>query len=204
MILRIRHIPVSTARGLAALALGVLLGACSPSAEEARARHDALQKPAAVQADATAAGPDTLDMVSAVSAADTQPPVHLKFRLHDAPHVGQPLQLELALLQEPKLQISAMHVSIQPREGLQLKSDSALDFLNPEVGATHMIPVALQPQQQGVLGLSVTVLVNTERDSLARSFAIPLIVVAADGDQAATTGPAASATAPAKAPATRQ
>ena len=199
MLHRPRHFPVLPARGLAALALGTLLVACSPSAEEARARHDALQKPAVAATDAKPAGPDTLDMVSAVSTADAQPPVHLKFRLHDVPHVGQPLQLELALVQEPKLPIAAMHVSIQPREGLQLKSDSAIDFLNPDVGATHMIPVALQPQQQGVLGLFVTVLVNTERDSMSRSFAIPLIVVPADGGPAASAGPVP----PAKAPATR-
>jgi hypothetical protein len=199
MIHRTGIFPGSPARGLAALALGALLAACSPSAEEARARHDALQKPAVALTDATPAGPDTLDMVSAVSNAEAQPPIHLKFRLHDAPHVGQPLQLELALVQEPKFVIQAMHVSILPREGLQLKSDSAIDFPSPEVGATHMIPVVLQPQQQGVLGLFVTVLFTTERDSISRTFAIPLIVVPADDGPAAAAGPVA----PAKAPAAR-
>jgi hypothetical protein len=196
MVYRIRSFPGSPARGLAALALASLLGACSPSADEARARHDAMQKPAAAQGEPQPAGPDTLDMVSAVSTADALPPVHLKFRLHDAPHVGQPLQLELALIQEPKLAIEAMRVSIQPREGLQLKSPSAIDFPSPAVGATQIIPVALEPQQQGVLGLLVTVLVNTERDSLSRSFAIPLVVVAGDGAAAAV---ADAVPAPAKA-----
>jgi hypothetical protein len=111
--------------------------------------------------------------------------VRLKFRLAEAPHVGQPLQVELALIQEPKLAIEAMHVSIQTREGLQLKSPAAVDFPSPQVGATQLIPVSLQPLQQGILGLSVTVLVNTERDSLTRSFAIPLIVVPGDGGQGA-------------------
>jgi hypothetical protein len=191
--------PRSPARGLAALVLVVLQGACSPSADEARARHDALQKSSAAESTAPA-GPDTIDMVSAVSTADSQPPVRLKFRLGEAPHVGQPLQLELALIQEPKLAIATMHVLIQTREGLQLKSPASLDFPNPEVGATQLIPVALQPLQQGILGLSVTVLVNTEHDSLARSFAIPLIVVPDDGGQ----GAMADAAPVPKGPATRR
>jgi hypothetical protein len=188
--------PASPARGLAALALASLLVACSPSADEARARHDALQKPAVAQS-AAPAGPDTLDMVSAVSPADTQPPVHLKFRLREAPRLGEPLQLELALIQEPKLAIDAMHVSIQAREGLLLKSASAVDFASPAVGATQLIPVTLQPQQQGVLGLYVTVLVNTERDSLSRSFAIPLIVVPGEAGPGTVAGPAPRPKAPA-------
>jgi hypothetical protein len=196
---RTGHFPASPARGLAALALASLLCACSPNADEARAHHDAqLHKdsPAA----GLPAGTDTVDMVSAVSAADVQPPVHLKFRLHDAPHVGEPLQLELALIQEPKLVIDSMRVSIQPREGLLLKSAAAVDFPSPAEGATQLIPVSLQPQQQGVLGLSVTVLVNTERDSLSRSFAIPLIVMQPGSGQGATVDALPTGKAPAARP----
>jgi hypothetical protein len=173
------------ARAASTVALALLLAACSNGGDEARARHEAAQHPKPDAAVSAPEVPDTQDMVSAVGATDAMRPVSLKFRLAAPPRVGEPLQLMLALTQEPKLVIDALHLALLPREGLQLKSPAKIDFLNPQSGALHMIPVSLEPEQLGVLSLAVTVLVNTERDSVARSYTIPLIVVPAEAAAAA-------------------
>jgi hypothetical protein len=185
------------ARAACLVAVALLLAACGDRGEEARARHEAAQHPKADTAATGPAAPDTEDMVAAVSTADATRPVSLKFRLSEPPRVGEPLQLVLALIPEPKAAIHDMHVAMQPREGLQLKSAATIDFANPEAGATQLMQVAVLPQQLGVLSLAVTVLVNTEHDSLARGYTIPLIVV-----PSAPAPAPAPATPPARAPAT--
>ena len=166
-------------RNVLAVALvvaGVLaVAGCNGSSEQARLRHLATQS----GGNTGAAQPDdpTSDMVNAVSTADGKPPVYLKFRLVTAPQVGQPLELQIALIQEPKLEIDTLKVSLQPREGLQLKSASPIDFGKPGVGETHLFPVTLVPQQTGVLSLGVTVLVDTERESLTRGYTVPVLVL---------------------------
>jgi hypothetical protein len=191
-----RKFAVLLARITGTLLLTLLIPACGDNGDQARARHEAAQHPKADGVIEAPPGPDIADMVSAVSTADATPPVSLKFRLGEAPRIGQPSQLMLALIQEPKLAIDAMHVAMQPRDGLQLLSPATTDFAAPVEGATQMIPVTIQPQQPGVLSLAVTVLVNTERESLARSYTIPMVVVAAGA-----AAPAAAA--PPKAPAAR-
>jgi len=174
-----------------AVAMVVALAGCSGSSEQARLRHEV------AQSGGTNAGshPDdpTADMVNAVSSAEGKPPVYLKFRMLTAPQIGQPLELQLALIQEPKLEIDTLKVSLQPREGLQLKSASPIDFGKPGIGATHMIPVTLLPLQTGVLSLAVTVLVDTERETLTRGYTVPVLVLPAQPAASETQGGAGTA-----------
>jgi len=118
---------------------------------------------------------DEADLVSAVSAAGTIGPVGLKFRVSDPPRVGQPLRLELVLAQEPGLDISHMLVSLQAGDGLVLESDHSIDFDAPAIGATQRMVVNLRAQQEGLVSLNATVLVDAGNTSLTRSFSIPLI-----------------------------
>ena len=182
-----------TTGGLAVCLLAMALAGCSRSSEEARLRHVAAQSgssnPTPLADDPAA------DMVNAVSSGDNKSPVFLKFRLVTAPQVGKPLELQVALIQEPKLEIDSLKVWLQPRDGLQLKSAPSTDFGKPAIGELHMIPVTLVPQQAGVLSLGVTVLVDTEHDSITRGFTVPVLVMAPSA--AAGDAPAA---APAAAP----
>ena|SRR5579862_5919123 len=118
---------------------------------------------------------DEADMVSAVSAAGSSGPVGLKFRVPDPPRVGQPVRVELALAQQPGLDINHMLVSFQPGDGLAIESDRNVDFQAPAPGATQRMVVSLRPQQEGLVNLNATVLVDTSTSSLTRSFSIPLI-----------------------------
>jgi hypothetical protein len=187
-----RHSAAGPALGL--VALGLLLAGCGGSSDEARQRHETAQSGGTV-ANAQSDDP-TADMVNAVGSADGKPPVYLKFRLVTAPQVGQPLELQVALVQDPKFEIDSLKVWLQPREGLQLKSPSPIDYGKPGVGESHMIPVTLVPQQNGVLSLGITVLVDTERESLTRSYTVPVLVLApqpvpVDPKAAASVPPAA-------------
>lgn len=158
-----------------------LVSGCGGGADAARSQHEAQAAARAGAArlagDAAAASAADADMVSAVSPVASATPVSLKFRLSDPPQVGQTLRLDLALLQAPGLDIDTLLVSLQPSEGLQIESERSVEFHAPAVGATQRIVVTLRPQEQGLLSLGATVLVNTGSGSLSRSFSIPLIAV---------------------------
>lgn len=166
------------ARGLVALVIVGLLAACGQGADKARAEHQAraeAREGAGRSADAAAAL--DADMVSAVTTGSSTTPVGLKFRLKEPPRVGQTLHLDLALMQEPGLDIDSIVVSFQPSEGLALESDHLLEFHTPVVGATQRLVVALRAQQPGLQSLNATVLVDSGSTSVARVFSIPLIAV---------------------------
>ncbi len=164
--------------GALALATG-----CGGGADAARSQHEAqsaARAGAARQAgDAAAASAADADMVSAVSPGSSATPVSLRFRLSDPPKVGQALRLDLALLQAPGLDIDSLLVSLAPSEGLQIESERSVEFRAPALGATQRIVVTLRPQQQGLLSLGATVLVDSGGGSLSRNFSIPLIAVEA-------------------------
>ena len=124
--------------------------------------------------DAAAAAAEA-DLVSAVSPAGSLGPVGLKFKVPEPPRVGQPLRLELVLAQAPGLDISHMLVSLQPSDGLLLESEHNIEFEAPATGATQRMTVNVRAQQEGLLSLNATVLVDAGNSSLTRSFSIPLI-----------------------------
>ena len=151
-----------------ALITAALLCSCGRDSETPAYR--AAHHPAA-----PALAPGDADLVSAVSSAGSAGPVGLRFRMPEPPRVGQPLQLELVLAQEPALEISHILVSLQAGDGLALESDRSIEFEVPPPGASHHMLVSLRAQQQGLLNLNATVLVDAGNTSLTRSFSIPLI-----------------------------
>ncbi|MGA8709055.1 MAG: hypothetical protein WB646_18940 [Steroidobacteraceae bacterium] len=118
------------------------------------------------------------DMVAAVSAGGSGPPIGVKFRLETRPVVGAPAQLVLALLPTPGLSISHIHASLQPEDGLQLLSPRTFDIDDPQDGATLAQDVTVVPQREGVLSLSAVVVVDYNAISIARTYVIPLIASA--------------------------
>jgi hypothetical protein len=152
---------------MALTAVGLLYGCGRDSAPET---HRLAHQPRKA-----AIAPGEADLVSAVSPGGSMSPVGLKFRVPEPPRVGQPLRLELVLTQEPGLDISHMLVSLQAGDGLMLESDRSIDFDAPAIGATQRMVVNLRAQQEGLLSLNATVLVDAGSTSLTRSFFIPLI-----------------------------
>lgn len=165
------------------LAATALLTGCGRGADQARAEHASHSQAkvgAARSADAVAAATAAeADLVSAVSTARSSTPVVLKFHLPQPPRVGQPLQLELVLSQQPGLDIASVLVSLQPGDGLVLQSDRSFEFHAPAPGATQRMAVTLRADQPGVLSLGATILVDVGDTSVARNFLIPLIAMPA-------------------------
>jgi hypothetical protein len=117
------------------------------------------------------------DMVAAVSAGGSGPPISLKFRLETRPVVGSPAQLVLALVPTPGLGIAHIHASLQAEDGLQL-SPRTFDIDAPQDGVTLAQDVTVVPQQAGLLSLSAVVVVDYGTTSIARTYVIPLIAAA--------------------------
>jgi hypothetical protein len=116
------------------------------------------------------------DLVSAVSSAHSNTPIGMKFGLAARPAVGTPLKVTVALIPAAGAGISHIHASFQPGDGLLLQSDRTLDVTDPGAGVMIEQELSVVPQQSGVLSLGATVVVDMDGGSLARSYAIPLIV----------------------------
>jgi hypothetical protein len=156
------------------LLLCVLLAACSKPAPTAGA---AQAKPgSAVSGSPKVGATADPEMVSAVSAAgNSTTPVSMKFKLESRPTVTIPVQLLISLLPAPEAAISHIRISFQAGDGLQLQSEKILDVSEPAPGMPIQHELTLMPQQNGVLDLTATVLVDTDRGSISRTYSIPLI-----------------------------
>jgi len=160
------------ALSLLALTAGALLGGCGRGADSGQTVRGHTTR-----LGAAAAAPSTdADLVSAVSSAGATGLVSLKFRMPQPPQVGQPLRIELVVMQQPGLDIDSLLVSIQAGDGLAVESDHSFEFQSPAAGATQRVAVTVRAGQAGLLNLGATVLIDTANASVTRSFSIPLIV----------------------------
>jgi hypothetical protein len=176
----------------AALALGLGLLACGPSAEQARrefGRHvDQPQAPAAPPS--SAAGGDA-DMVNAATPGGPAPPIVLKFSLATRPIVGEPLQIHIALLPDAGSAIRHIYGSFTPGDGLALQSEHSFELNDLAAGVPLHQEVTVVPQQAGILSLTSTLIVDFDTGSVSRIFGIPLIATA-PGASAVPAAPAST------------
>jgi hypothetical protein len=165
---------VWSSRALATLAMASILAACGVSSNKSGAggqQQSRDMKPGRQSAEIV-----DPDMVAAVSSARSTTPINMKFGLSARPAIGTPLTVTLALIPASDVGISHIHVLFQPGDGLQLQSDRTLDISQPGPGTVIEQELSVVPQQAGVLSLNATVVVDMDGGSLARSYAIPLIV----------------------------
>jgi len=165
----------------------VTLAACTQSADEVRAEREAREARAsqqpgeAARALAAVVAAADADMVSAVTSADTTRPISLKFRIGTRPEVGKPLKLELVVVPDSPARIVRVLLIFQPSEGLAVVGDHQLDIGEAEAQARIQRELTLQPMQAGVLSLAATAVIDTETESISRTYTIPLIAQAAGG-----------------------
>jgi hypothetical protein len=137
-------------------------------------------------------------MVAAVSLGKAGPPVELKFELREAPEVGHPLDVDLALLPDsPGLE--HVYAKFQAGEGLELVDGGELATADkPPQGVPIRHTVRVLPKRDGIFTLNATVGVDSETESLTRTFSIPVIAGSGLPELAAKSevaeGPAAPAT----------
>lgn len=148
------------------LALG-MLGACD-RAPEAPAR-----------APATKAQPQksplSSDMVSAVTGSKSAAAVDLKFALLSRPEPGRPLEIDLAVI--PLDAAATIRVIVQNTDGIEItRGQEMVVPAGAEAGVPVIHRLTVVPARDGIFSLSAVALVDTDKSSVTRTFAIPVIV----------------------------
>jgi hypothetical protein len=119
------------------------------------------------------AAEQTAGMVQAAGLGKSQLPVELKFDLVGRPKVGQPLEINLALIS----QISANPATIQVKDSDGLTPAGATQFEIPaeEAGEVYRQTLSVTPKAEGILLVGVTVSLKHDDITDQRAFSIPII-----------------------------
>jgi hypothetical protein len=116
------------------------------------------------------------DMVAAVSAGKGGPPVGLKFELRAPPQVGQPLEMDVAILPDAQ-SIERINARFSGSDGLELVDGGDLAAVDkPALGTVIRHVVRVLPKQDGIYTVTAAVSVDLASDSITRTFTIPVIV----------------------------
>jgi hypothetical protein len=135
--------------------------------------HIKPRAPVAPKPGATAAE-QTAGMVQAASQGKSLVPVELKFDIAQRPKVGQPLEINLALIAQiaaspATIQVSgADDVSVAP-------GANQFDIPAEEAGEVYRETVNVTPNTEGVVLLDVTILLKHDEIVDQRVFSIPII-----------------------------
>jgi hypothetical protein len=115
------------------------------------------------------------DMVAAFSANRAQQGlVDLKFQLTKRPVVGEPVDIELALT--PAVELERLFARFQVAEGLQLVSGGETDHMeHPAAGVPVGHKITVVAKSDGIFYITAIVLADSEKESVARTFSIPII-----------------------------
>jgi hypothetical protein len=151
------------------------VAACSHDSAPAPAAHTVTQakpKPAAPPPGATVAE-QTAGMVQAATQGKSQLPVELKYDIAQRPKVGQPLDINLALI----AQVTASPATIQVTGADDVAVAGAKQFEIPaeEAGEVYRETVNVTPNAEGVVLLGVTVVLKHDELVDQRVFSIPII-----------------------------
>ena len=160
---------------LAATALGTL-AACAGGDAPAQAQQGGrTAQPSA--AESRPRGKAAVDgMVAAVSATGKPgAPVELKFDIAARPELGQPLEVAVAVVPR-SADVSQLRVVFQSNEAVEVQSGNEAVQDKPADGVAMTHTVTVVPRREGVFYLGAVALIEGPDGSVARSFAIPIIV----------------------------
>jgi uncharacterized lipoprotein len=168
---------MTSAKVLLLWAVLMVVAACNRDSGSAPAPHPVSQNkakaPVAPPRGATAAEL-TAGMVQAASQGKSQVPVELKFDIAQRPKVGQPLEINLALI----AQIAASPATIQVTGADDVTvapGANQFDIPAAEAGEVYRETVNVTPNAEGVLLLGVTVSLKHDEIVDQRVFSIPII-----------------------------
>ena len=158
------------------LCAAMTLCACSKdSAPPAPAASSARVKPRPVlPKPGPSAAEQTLGMVQAAAVGKSQAPVELKFDVAQKPKVGQPVDINLALI----AQISASPATIQVASADDVSvapGGNQFEIPSEQAGEVYRQTVSVTPNAEGVVLVNVTVLLRHDELLDQRAFSIPII-----------------------------
>jgi len=162
-------------RVLAVVALAAVLAACGGGEEPA-----AVAPAPTATAEGGAAGappveaPEDKRLANAVPTGKTAAPVDLKYDLLAKPLVGQPFEIELALL--PRLAADALEVEVTGIPGLTIVSGGVAKFEGVSSGDRHVARVQVRADAAGIYYANVVARMITQSRSEARTFSVPVVV----------------------------
>jgi hypothetical protein len=117
----------------------------------------------------------TAGMVEAATQGKSQLPVTLKFGLKQRPKLGQPLDIDIALM--PQIDASPADIQVTGGDGLTVATDSnKVELPAVETGRVYRQVVTVTPSLDGVLLLGLTLSLKHDEVTDSRAFSIPLIV----------------------------
>jgi len=183
-----------------ALAAAALLGGCGSNSS-----GPAAGTPAKAKAAKPVKPIDELsrNMVSAV--ASNKPstlPVQVKFELRDRPDVGQPVELDLAIV-SMSASVDRVSGKVEAEDGLELAEGAEIAATERPVEGVpihHLLKVV--PRREGIYTVRAVVTVDASGVPSSDAYSMPLIVAAdsaASSGTHGTPGPSAPATATATA-----
>ena len=121
------------------------------------------------------------DMVAAVSSSKSPGAVEVRFTIPERPIVGQPLDIQLSLT--PSIELERLVAHFQVPEGLQLVSGAeTAHYDRPALGTEISHTVTVVPKADGIYNITAVVLTDSDKESIARMFSIPLIAGAGLAD----------------------
>jgi hypothetical protein len=114
-------------------------------------------------------------MVEAASQGKSQLPVLLRFDLPQRPVVGQPLDINIAVM--PQIDAGPADVQVMGGEGLTVAAGvNQFNWPAVETGQVYRQVVTVTPSTAGVLLLNLTISLKHDEMTESRVFSIPLIV----------------------------
>jgi hypothetical protein len=134
--------------------------------------HIKPRAPVAPKPGATAAE-QTAGMVQAASQGKSQVPVELKFDIAQRPKVGQPLDVNLALIAQ--IAASPATILVSGADDVSVAGAKQFDIAAEEAGEVYRETVNVTPNAEGVVVLGVTVSLKHDEVVEQRVFSIPII-----------------------------
>jgi hypothetical protein len=117
----------------------------------------------------------TAGMVEAATQGKSQLPVKVKFGLTQRPTLGQPLDIDIAVM--PQIDASGADMQVTGGEGLSVAPESIqAELAAVETGGVYRQVVKVTPSVDGVLLLGLTISLKHDEVIDSRAFSIPLIV----------------------------
>ena len=116
----------------------------------------------------------TAGMVEAVTQGKSQLEVQLKFDLRQKPTVGQPLDVDIAVM--PQIDAGATEVQITGGDGLTVaEGANQIELPNVQAQEVYRQSFKVTPTAEGVLLLGLTVSLKHDEMTQSRLFSIPVI-----------------------------
>lgn len=162
-------------RVLAVVALAAVLAACGRAEEQAAVAPAPSATPDGGSAGAAPVeAPEDKRLANAVPTGKTSAPVDLKYDVLAKPQVGQPFEIELALL--PRLAADALEIEVTGIPGLAIVSGGVAKFEGVSSGDRHVAKVLVQADAAGLYYANVVARMITQSRSEVRTFSVPVVV----------------------------